>query len=50
MEDSTPESTEETAPETVTPETTPEQTPTPEAENTSAQAAAAPEINLQRVP
>ena len=46
VEDSTPESTEETAPETVTPETTPEQTPAPEAENTSAQAAAAPEINF----
>ncbi|MEE0467728.1 MAG: M23 family metallopeptidase [Blautia sp.] len=46
VEDSTQESTEETAPETVTPETTQEQTPAPEAENTSAQAAAVPEINF----
>lgn len=46
VEDSTQENTEEPAPEATVPETTQEQTPAPEAENTSAQAAAAPEINF----
>lgn len=44
VEESTEESTEEPTPETPVQE--PEQTPAPEAENTSAQAAAAPEINF----
>lgn len=44
VEESTQENTEEPAPET--PEEEPEQVPAPEAENTSAQAAAAPEINF----
>lgn len=44
VEESTQENTEEPAPET--PEEEPEQVPAPEAENTSAQAAAVPEINF----
>lgn len=44
VEESTQENTEEPAPET--PEEEPEQVSAPEAENTSAQAAAAPEINF----